>query len=564
MIEVQDEKPGFLETVAPWLSARRSEARARAAKADLATARARAGIKAIDELMHFSGGGYDAGSKAHGKSAWLPGGGSPDEDILPDLADVRERNRDLIRNDPHAAGLVDTWVGNIIGRGLQPQSRLDRDVLELTEPQAIEWQRAAERVFRRWSKQAHRGGRLNFGELQDLAARQLFENGESFFIPRPIPGRLPFALTLQDLEADRVANPPSVNEAQTDRFRDGIEINPDTGEHVAYHVRNTHPGQIRSARAEDFVRIPAKDADGRSNLFHLYFTRRPEQSRGVPMMAPALSIFRDLKQYFAAELMGNKIAACFALFVTVDDPSGAATAMSTQSQTEAGRETIVPGTVKYLSPGQKVETANPQRTNASFDGYVQRNLRAIGCPARVPYELLAQDFSQTNYSSGRMALNEARQMFRFFQNWFADKFAQPIYTRILEEAFLRGELPRVGKADFLEYIEDWTRAKWIGPGWTWVDPAKEVSATIAAIDANLTTYADEIAFRGGDYEDVFQQAAREKKLRKELDLLGGAPAPEPGPEGPEGAEPEPEEPEEPEPGEEEPEEIPEEEAEAAA
>ncbi|MDX9703245.1 MAG: hypothetical protein RBU23_09395 [Candidatus Auribacterota bacterium] len=33
------------------------------------------------------------------RSSWIPGGGSADETLLPELADIRERSRDLNRND---------------------------------------------------------------------------------------------------------------------------------------------------------------------------------------------------------------------------------------------------------------------------------------------------------------------------------------------------------------------------------------------------------------------------------------------------------------------------------
>ena len=43
---------------------------------------------------------------------WNPGGGSADADLLPDLSTLRERSRDLNRNDAIAAGITGTKVAN--------------------------------------------------------------------------------------------------------------------------------------------------------------------------------------------------------------------------------------------------------------------------------------------------------------------------------------------------------------------------------------------------------------------------------------------------------------------
>ena len=60
-------------------------------------------------------GGYHGASKDRLRNSWLPGGGSADEDLLPDLPDLRERSRDLARNDDIASGIISTMTSNIVG-----------------------------------------------------------------------------------------------------------------------------------------------------------------------------------------------------------------------------------------------------------------------------------------------------------------------------------------------------------------------------------------------------------------------------------------------------------------
>lgn len=514
----------------PAFAARRAEARLRLDRAEAG--------RDLLRLVHGTareefarGGGYLGASKDRPYSKWNPGGGSPDEDLLLDLETLRQRSRDLIRSDPHASGLVDVWVRNIVGAGLRPQSRVDRDALGMTEAQADEWQRAAEKAFQRFWRRADVTGLQNFGELQGLILRQIFENGEAFVLPRPDAGRKPFALRLQVIEADRVATP--LDKVQDIRIRDGVVVGK-LGERIGYWIKKTHPGDISQGEGaritNDYVFVPAEDLEADvTNCFHLYRILRPDQSRGAPFLSSALTVYKDLGQYIRAELISAKIAACYALFITAPDPLQAAAASADLNAKKQNQRQIEPGMMEYLAPGQDIKEANPNRPNNAFDAFVRRLLRSVGAALNTPYELVSQDFSQTTYTSGRMSLNEVRGVFRLFQAWLAEKLCQQVWERVLREAFLLGMLPL--RRDFEENFEEYARARWVGPGWTWVDPAKEVSATRDAVEGNLTTLADECAARGLDWEDVLRQRARESRLATELGVApperspGGPPQP---------------------------------------
>jgi len=522
-------KPGpfsrAFQAAFPGFAARRAEARLRHDRAEAG----RDLLRVIHGSAHaeFARGGYGylGASKERPYSKWNPQGGSPDEDLLQDLDTLRQRSRDLIRSDPHASGLVDVWCRNIVGAGLRPQSRLDRDALGLTEAQADEWQRACEKAFQRFWKRADVSGLQNFGEVQALILRQVFENGESFVLPRPDPGRKPFSLRLQVIEGDRVSTPSDkINDL---RIRDGVVVG-ELGERLGYWIKKTHPGDVSQGegarRTNDFVFVPAEDLEaGVTNCFHLYRILRPDQSRGAPFLSTALTVYKDLGQYIRAELISAKIAACYALFITAPDPLQAAAANAELNAKKQNQRQIEPGMMEYLAPGQDIKEANPNRPNNAFDAFVRRLLRSAGAALNTPYELVSQDFSQTTYTSGRMSLNEVRGVFRLFQAWLAEKFCQPIWERALREAFLLGMLPM--RRDFEENFEEYARARWVGPGWTWVDPAKEVAATRDALDGNLSTLADECAARGLDWEDVLRQRAREKRLMEELGVLPAAAVP---------------------------------------
>lgn len=66
------------------------------------------------------------------------------------------------------------------------------------------------------------------------------------------------------------------------------------------------------------------------------------------------------------------------------------------------------------------------------------------------------------------------------------------------------------------------KIRWTPRGWSWVDPHKEINATLAAIKAGLTNLTEEVAKQGGNFEENIKILARERdileKYEIELDL----------------------------------------------
>ena len=471
--------------------------------------------EAINVSQKF--GAYKGASRDRLRSSWLPGGGSADQDLLPELADIRERSRDLNRNDAHAAGITSTMTTNVIGTGIRPQSRADKEDLGINEELANDFQKKAERVWKRWLPYADAGERMDFYEIQQLVDRQILENGEAIIVPLMLKDKgRPYSLALQLIESDRLNTPTDKRSDKT--IRSGVRIG-EKGEPISYFIQKTHPGDIQHRTTEEarqYIEIQAKGEYGRKNIFHLYYVLRSGQTRGLPFFAPVLTYFKDLAEYVEAELVAARIAACFSLFITSESSMDVAV-NSTYEKNASGQlvESLEPGMIKHLIPGESITSFNPQRPSATFEPFVDRILKAISAALGLPYELVAKDFSKTNYSSARAALLEARRYFKVRQEWLAQKLCQPVWEMLLEEAYLKGELD---VENFYENRPGWVRARWIAPGWSWVDPLKEVKASREAIAGNISSLADEAAGQGKDWEEILEQRAREEQKRKELGL----------------------------------------------
>lgn len=446
------------------------------------------------------------------RGGWLAGQGSADGDILPELATLRERSRDLIRNDGHAAGIMGTIAANVVGTGIRPQCMIDYRTLGISEQDADELKRIAERHWQDWamSRAADAGDRHTFYALQRLFIAQQAENGDALALIRMKPRRwTPYQLALSLVEADRLESPAGT--PLNSEIRGGVEVGRD-GEPIAYHIRARHPGDytIPAVAYQDKIeRIVARDDAGRLRVLHGYDAKRAGQTRGVPWLTPVMSLFKDLMDYREAELVAARVGACFAMFIKKTDPYAAAIGASDAPDSQGRRiESLEPGIIERLGDGEEPFSFTPNRPNSAFDQFIERLLRTIAAAVDLPYELVAKDFSKVNYSSARAALLEARRRFRMEQQALSVTFCQPVWEWFLEELFVTGKWP-VG--DFYERRAEYVRCRWISPGWEWVDPQKEVNASVIALKNNLSTLADELGARGRDPEETIEQRASEQR-----------------------------------------------------
>jgi lambda family phage portal protein len=177
------------------------------------------------------------------------------------------------------------------------------------------------------------------------------------------------------------------------------------------------------------------------------------------------------------------------------------------------------GAINILQPGESIETANPSRPNANFDGFVNAMCRYIGAALEVPQELLQKSF-QSSYSASRAALLEAWKMFKMRRAWTTQDFCQPIYEEWLAEAVARGRIKAPGFFNDPIKRKAWCGAEWNGPSPGQLDPVKEVTAATMRINNGLSTREKETQeLTGGDFDRNIEQLAREKKLMESANIM---------------------------------------------
>jgi lambda family phage portal protein len=477
-------------------------------------------------------GSYKGASRSRkATQTWSTSNGDADGDLLFDLPTLRERSRDLVRNNPLAAGAFNTKVGNIVGTGLKLQSHIDAEYLGLNDDEAAAWQRHAEREFRMWaeSPECDVARTLNFYGQQELALRGAFENGDIFaFMPYIERQNNIYSLTVQLIESDRISNPNHVRD--TKQIAGGVEHDK-YGAPIAYHIMRNHPGAITrlSGAGYKWDRIPAFGLrSARRNVLHLYRKLRPGQTRGAPDMAPVIEAFKQLGDYTEAELTAAVVSGMFTVFTHIEGDYGLQEIgefNDKYGESTTGELKMGNGSIIDLGPNEKVDFANPGRPNQVFDPFVLAILRQIGTALELPVELLIQQFN-SSYSASKAAIEQAWVFFRMRRKWLADNFCRPIYQAWMYEAVALGRLKAPGFARDPAIRNAYFGSEWIGPSKPVLDLVKEVTGREKMEDRGWVTAAQNTAeMTGGDWGTNQKQRAKEIKIQKENGTMPAAGTP---------------------------------------
>ena len=449
---------------------------------------------------------YDAAGTGRRTKAWNASSLGPNSILSMDADMLRRRSHDQLRQNPWAFSAVESWVANTIGTGLAPQSLASNRELR----------KEIQRWWGDWVPESMPEGFLDFYGQQGLVGRSLVEGGECFARireRRPEDG-LTVPLQIQLLEAEHLPSQKNDTLANGNLVKAGIEFDR-IGRRVAYWMYRTHPGEAYIEQGTvsdlDLVRVPA------ANVLHVFRPLRCGQIRGEPWMARVLIRLREIDVYDDAELVKQQIAALFTGWIETPTSEHGVLGEGEADETGEAFASMNPGTMNYLNPGQKVTFNEPPSLSDPQGFFTKHQLRGAAAGLNVPYANMTGDVGDANYSSLRAAMLELRKRCEsFVYQVVAHQFCRPIYRRWLELAVLSG---RLDARAYLQDPVDAARARWIGDGWPWVDPLKEVLAAKEKVRCGFASRSQIIMEQGEDPELTDEMRKEDNDREARLGLM---------------------------------------------
>jgi len=432
---------------------------------------------------------YDGATVGRRTDGWRTHGTSADVEIGAALPRLRQRARDLSRNNPHAKRAKSLWTTYLVGAGIMP--RMKNAATARDEQRAV----AVMETWEAFVASSDASGSLNFYGQMALAVEIMVEGGESLIrrrLRRPGDG-LTVPLQLQVLEGDHLDISKTQDLGNGRVIIQGVEFDA-LGKPAAYWLFPDHPGNTSLPLRGTLESRPVPA----SEIIHLYRQDGRTQTRGVPWAHSVITKFRDWDDVEDAEIVRKKAEACIvgvAVGQVADDPEVPIAPKITDMNGELV-EQFEPG-MWVRAEGSSDVKFNTPGSAGGFTDYRKASLHTIAAGYDLPYMLLAGDLADVNFTSSRVGLNAFYAMVDQLQ-WLllVPVLCETVWRWFCEAGYLAGALPsrRIP-------------CEWQPPGIASVNPLDDVAADLKEVRAGFASPQEKISKRGRDPADVMREIA---------------------------------------------------------
>jgi lambda family phage portal protein len=457
-------------------------------RAGLDRVRARKALEMVDGLR-----GYDGGKISRRLPGIGPSTSANSELNNVSIARLRDRAREMVRNNPYCTRALDIWASNVVGAGIVPASRTGKKNVD----------RKVNDLWRVFSDSCDADGQLDFYGLQTLAVRSAFEGGDTLARMRVRRAEDGFKVPLQVqlMEGDQLdaGQHGTINGNKTVL---GVQLSP-IGTRNGYYLFPEHPGE----RGQFQLTGLTSNFVSASEVVHLYRKARIGQVRGVSAFAPVMLQAKDLTDLQEAVVVKARIEACFSAFITSEEADGMAIGTASKDADGNNVQELQPGLIRNLKPGEDVTFANPT-SSTSFDPVMMQVLMGIAVGLGLTYDQLTGDLRQANYSSLRAGKIEMRRLITQVQyQMVIPMFCRPIWRKFIEMCITMGYLRGA--------VDDYP-CEWIAPAHEYIG-IDDLKADIMMVRAGGMTWRQFVGERGLDPDQQIEQVAA---INAQMDDLG--------------------------------------------
>ncbi len=442
---------------------------------------------------------------------WFSGDLTADQAIYGGMRRMRNRARDLARNDDYTRRFLHLAKTNIVGhRGIQFRAKTV-DYVKNKEILSVYDNAVLNRAFSAWSKPGSCtvDRRMSFRDVQDMLVECWLVDGE--FIARKIRGYdNEYGFALQPIDADRLDEQLNRQRSATqNEIRMGVEIDQWNAPVAYWFIDGDAPPNSMGYYRHAHTRIPAAEIE------HVYQMERPGQTRGVTYLAPIALRKKMLDGFMNAVVVGSRVAASqMGFFIANPDNPRPEETGEEENPDGSIKRNAEPGMLEELPPWiSDFKPFDPGYPPANFDEFCKSIVRGISSGLGISYIAGANDLQGVSYSAGRIAMLADQDLWRTMQTFVIEHFCELIYPDWLVMAITvqAVSLPMSKLAKFKAHT-------WRPRGWEWTDPDKQGKAAARDIDYGIQSRRMIAEQRGIDIDEVFRELAEERKKMEELGI----------------------------------------------
>lgn len=364
-----------------------------------------------------------------------------------------------------------------------------------------------EEEWKRWAEsfEVNLPGKLH---LLDECRRVEGEGFLAFFSDDDADANTGHSLNFNVISPRRVINPASNGNTELGTTS-GNTYNDDG---VIVSLKNGRPVTIQVASEVDDLR----NASVGSNVIPIkakycmqwFGQSRPDQYRGVSEIQAALPLLAYIRRFELATVSTAEIVAAMTAFMrTSNTPAEGPAKIADFSEREITR-----GMLMSLPDGWEPMQLDPKHPPASYEMFLNMMLRGIGRVLNLPFGVVAGDHSKYNFASGRLDYRLYDDRLMKDRTQCNIRVINPMHREWLAE-FARTD-PRVAAVvDSGKYYHTWRYSR--RPS---ISPKEDAETEDLRLKNGTTTYAEIYADRGGDWEESFEQRAKETEKMMSLGL----------------------------------------------
>lgn len=441
---------------------------------------------------------YEAAATNRLTNDWLTSGQTADEVLRWQLSKIRERSKDLWRNNDYAKSFGRKLKSNVIGsQGISLQNKAmfgkNFDTAANAKIEAAFKEQSKPKNFTVTRKQSRE-------DFEAALIETIARDGEA--IIKKVPGfDNEFKFAVQYIPADLLDLTLNTELSTGNNIVQGVEFN-GWLEPVAYHFKKSN-----SKFVQRHDRVEARF------IQHIFLADADlNQTRGVPWLHTAIIRLRNLGAYEEAAIMASRVGASGMGFIQMAEDSDSEYEGDTDTD-GAFLDDVEPGSWKQLKKGQTPFTYNPAYPNINHGDFMKAVLRGASSGMGISYNSLSSDLEGVNFSSIRQGVLEDRDIYKILTRFLITHHNDDYYPEWLLNAIAFGPLDLP-----ISNYDNFNKGSWTGRGFSWVDPLKDVNAKIKEVDRFFTSPQNVILEKGDDPETILDQHVAWNKMLKDRGL----------------------------------------------
>ena len=396
------------------------------------------------------------------------------------------QTRDLARNNPIVAGLLQRLGDMTLGQGIEPRATTS----------SREWNEKAEALWHRWALDPEGRGISNLQELLTLCV-----------IGQPVEGG---AAIVKYADG-------TIEQVELARFRP----HPDEA--------GGKPYKTDSAGRITHWCIWGRDANGNFgdkslakwvaawNVLTMFRRTRPDQVMPVPELAHAVNILRDMKELNDYTLRQAKVQSAPALIHNKADDEDELPVRSRRAAREEADpfDRLAEATgLPIISTRGDVKPLAPATPSSTYEQFQRYNLKLVAMSLSIPLDVLMLWFSDGTYSSSKATLTQAHEAILQRQNRLVQRILLPLWQWKMANAVSRGILPPPPPND--EGFPAYDFVEFRLPSYEWMDAQDQTQTEAQEVMMGVRTLGEMARKRGHDLYDLLEERAQEMQLAREI------------------------------------------------